>query len=85
MTADRPPVKQATNAESRYEQHKNQQGHRHEPAEAHPGPENEVDSFQVGEPRPAAWPRRGARGSTLDQPNHPRGAARCDPPLAKIL
>lgn len=52
MTADRPPVKQATNAESRYEQHKNQQGHGHEPAEAHPGPENEVDSFQDNELAP---------------------------------
>lgn len=52
MTADRPPVKQATNAESRYEQHENQQGHRHEPAEAHPGPENEVDSLQDNELAP---------------------------------
>lgn len=52
MTAARPPVKQATNAESRYEQHKNQQGHGHEPAEAHPGPENEVDSFQDNELAP---------------------------------
>jgi hypothetical protein len=52
MTADRPPVKQATNAESRCEQHKNQQGHGHEPAEAHPGPENEVDSFQDNELAP---------------------------------
>ena len=39
MTADRRPVKQAAYGESRYEQSKNQEGHRHEPAEAHPGPE----------------------------------------------